>query len=57
MDNKIDMAQLMNMLSKMDKKELDSNLSKVSKMLNSKEADTIINQIKKNNNIGYWRVL
>ena len=52
MDNKIDMAQLMNMLSKMDKKELDSNLSKVSKMLNSTEADNIINQIKKNNNIG-----
>lgn len=51
MDNKLDMAQLMNMLSKMDKKELESNLSKVSKMLNSKDADDIINQIKKNNNI------
>lgn len=47
MDNKLDMAQLMNMLSKMDKKELESNLSKVSKMLNSKDADNIINQIKK----------
>ena len=45
------MAQLMNMLSKMDKKEFESNLSKVSKMLNSKDADNIINQIKKNNNI------
>ena len=52
MDNKMDMAQLMNMLSKMDKKDLENNLSKVSKMLNSKEADNIINQIKKNNNIG-----
>lgn len=51
MDNKLDMAQLMNMLSKMDIKELESNLSKVSKMLNSKDADNIINQIKKNNNI------
>ena len=51
MDNKLDMAQLINMLSKMDKKELESNLSKVSKMLNSKDADNIINQIKKNNNI------
>ena len=51
MDNKLDMAQLMNMLPKMDKKELESNLSKVSKMLNSKDADNIINQIKKNNNI------
>ena len=51
MDNKMDVAQLMNMLSKMDKKELDANLSKVSKMLNSKDADNIIKQIRKNNNI------
>ena len=42
MDNKMDVAQLMNMLSKMDKKELDANLSKDSKMLNSKDADNII---------------
>ncbi len=51
MDSKMDMAQLMNMLSKMDKKELEANLTKVSKLLNSKEADNVINQIKKNNNI------
>ncbi len=51
MDNKMDVAQLMIMLSKMDKKELDAILSKVSKMLNSKDADNIINQIRKNNNI------
>ena len=52
MDNKLDMAQLMNMLSKMDKKELESNLSKVSKMLNSKDADNIINQIKNAADLG-----
>ena len=51
MDSKMDMAQLMNMLSKMDKKDLEANLTKVSKMLNSKEADNVINQIRKNNNI------
>ena len=50
-NNNFDIAQMMNMLSKMDKKELDANLSKVSKMLNSKDADNIINQIRKNNNI------
>ena len=44
MNNKIDMNQLMSMLSKMDKKDLESGLSKVSKMLNSKEADNIIEQ-------------
>ena len=37
--------------NKMDKKELDANLTKVSKMLNSKDAEDIINQIRKNNNI------
>lgn len=51
MDNKLNMAQLMNMLSKMDKKDLEANLAKVSKMLNSKDAENIINQIRKNNNI------
>lgn len=50
MDNKIDMANLMSMLSKMDKNVLEENLSKVSKMLKSKDADSIINQIKKNTN-------
>ena len=49
MNNNIDMAKLMAMLSKMDKNELNEGLNKVSKMLNSKEADNIINEIKKNN--------
>ena len=42
------MAQMMAMLSKMDKKDLEEGLNKVSKMLNSKEADKMIDQIKKN---------
>ena len=52
MNNNIDMAQLMSMLSKMDKKDLDEGLNKVSKMLNSKQADNIIAEIKKNSNNG-----
>ena len=50
MNNQMDMAKLMSMLSKMDKKDLEQGLSKVSKMLKSKDADTIINEIKKNTN-------
>lgn len=50
MNNQMDMAKLMSMLSKMDKKDLEQGLSKVSKMLNSKDADTIIKEIKKNTN-------
>ncbi len=49
-NNKIDMAQMMSMLSKMDKKDLEEGLNKVSKMLNSKEADQMINQIKNSTN-------
>ena len=48
MNNNIDLNQLMAMLSKMDKKDLEAGLSKVSKMLNSKEADNVIQQIKNN---------
>ena len=46
-NNKVDMAQMMSMLAKMDKKDLEEGLTKVSKMLNSKEADQMIDQIKK----------
>ena len=37
------------MLSKMDKKDLEEGLNKVNKMLNSKDANQIINDIRKNN--------
>ena len=47
--NSQDMNQLMAMLSKMDKKDLEAGLSKVSKMLNSKDANNIIDQIKNSN--------
>lgn len=50
-NNNMDMAKLMAMLSKMDKKDLESGLNQVSKMLNSKEADNMINNIKKKNNM------
>ena len=48
-NNNMNMGELMSMLAKMDKNQLEQGLNKVSKMLNSKDADAIINQIKKNN--------
>lgn len=48
MNNKLDMNQLMSLLSKIDKTDLEKGLNQVSKMLNSKEADNMIEQIKKN---------
>ena len=50
MNNNLDMAKLMNMLSKMDKKDLESGLAKASKILNSKDADKIINEFNKKQN-------
>lgn len=49
--NNSDMQNLLKMLNTMDKKTLADNLSKVGTMLNSKDADKIIEQIKKNHNI------
>ena len=44
----IDISKLMNMLSKMDKKQLEEGLSKVSQVLNSKDKNKIIDEITKN---------
>ena len=48
MNNNMDIKRIMEMLSKMDKTELEQNLNKVSKILNSKDADRVIDEIKKN---------
>lgn len=47
--NKMNMAELMNILSKMDKKDLEKGLNQVGQMLKTKDANSIINEIKKNN--------
>ena len=44
--NNMDMAKLMSILSKMDKKDLEAGIAKASKILNSKDKETIINEIK-----------
>ena len=49
-NNNMNMGELMSMLAKMDKKQLEQGLSQVSKMLNSKDADAIIEQIKNKTN-------
>ena len=50
MNNNMDMKQLINMLSKMDKNELENGLKKLNYILNTKGADQIINDLKKNKN-------
>ena len=45
--NNMDMGKLMEMLSKMDKKQLEQGLSKVSQMLSTEDRNKIINELKK----------
>ena len=47
-NNNLNMAELMVMLSKMDKKDLEQGLNKMSQMLKNNNASAIINQLKKN---------
>lgn len=50
MNNNLNINDIMKMLSGMDKKQLENDLSQASKILNSPDADKIINQIKNENN-------
>lgn len=48
MNNNMNMADLMSMLAKMDKKELEKNINKVSQILKNNDTNSIINEFKKN---------
>ena len=47
--NNMDMAKLMQMLSKMDKKELEDGMAKVNQLLKTKNKEEIINELKGKN--------
>lgn len=49
MDN-LDMAKLMNMLSKVDKKDLEKSMEIVNKIMKSENKDEIIKNLKNNLN-------
>lgn len=46
-NNNIDMNMLMNMLSKMDKKDIEKGMAQVSQMLKNKNADEILKDLNK----------
>ena len=48
--NNMNMNMLLNMLSKMDKKDLEKGIEQANKILNSKDKDEIMNQLKNNTN-------
>lgn len=43
--NNIDMAKLMSLLSKMDKKDLENGLAQASKMLNTEDKDALMKKL------------
>lgn len=45
--NNQDMEKIMALLSKMDKKDLEAGISKANNILNSKDKEKIINELKK----------
>ena len=45
-NNNFDIAQMMNMLSKMDKKELEAGIAKANKILQTKSKEEILREIK-----------
>lgn len=49
-NNNIDIAQMMNMLSKMDKKELEAGIAKANQILKSKSKEEILQEIKNKSN-------
>ena len=48
MNNNMDMKQLLNMISKMDKKDLQASLQKANEIMNSSNRDKLIDELKKN---------
>lgn len=45
--NKFDMKQLLSMLSKVDKKDLQASIQKANEIMKSNNKDEIINELKK----------
>jgi len=48
--NNMDMARLMQMLSKMDKSQLEAGLAKANQILQSNNKEDILKEFNKNNN-------
>ena len=46
--NNLNMASLMQMLSKMDKKDLEAGIAKANQILQSKNKNQVINELNKN---------
>ena len=47
-NNNMNMAELMSLLAKLDTQDLEQGLNKVSQMLKTKDANSIIDELKKN---------
>ena len=50
--NNFDMAKMMAMLSKMDKKDLEAGIAKANQILKTKSKDEILQELKQNGTLG-----
>lgn len=48
-NNNMDMAKLMNMISKMDKKDLEQGLAKLNQIMSKEDKEKILKQFQKGN--------
>ena len=48
MNNNLDMSQIITMLSKMNKKDLEAGISKANQILQNKSQDEILKELNKN---------
>ena len=55
--NNLNMNELLNILSKMDKKDLQNSINKANEIMNSKDRDKIIEELKKNLNNNNWIII
>ena len=50
-NNNFDMAMMMSMLSKMDKKDIEAGIAKANEILKTKSRDEILKELNQNNNL------
>ena len=50
-NNNFDMAMMMSMLSRMDKKDIEAGIAKANEILKTKSKDEILKELNQNNNL------
>ena len=54
-NNNFDMAKMMSILSKMDKKDIEAGIAKANALLKTKSKDEILRELSQNNNLDNFK--